>query len=92
MKPLKDSAWVAARYFWNILIGIDQLFNAILAGDPDETMSSRFAKWLRLPHDTWRWKIAHAVCRVLHVFDEYHCDESIEEDEGDNAVARKTKK
>lgn len=34
------------RYFWNVLIGIDQLFNAILGGYPDETISSRMGKHL----------------------------------------------
>ena len=29
------------KYFKNLLVGIDQLGNAILAGYPDETMSSR---------------------------------------------------
>lgn len=32
------------KYFYNILIGIDQLVNAILGGDPDETISSRLGK------------------------------------------------
>ncbi|WP_302621011.1 hypothetical protein [Cupriavidus taiwanensis] len=29
------------RYFWNVLIAIDQFGNALGAGDPDETISSR---------------------------------------------------
>lgn len=29
------------RYFTNVLIGIDQLINAILKGCPDETLSAR---------------------------------------------------
>lgn len=32
------------KYLYNILIGIDQLANAILGGDPDETISSRLGK------------------------------------------------
>ena len=31
-------------YVWNVLIGLDQFCNAILGGDPDETMSSRMGK------------------------------------------------
>ena len=31
-------------YFKNVLIGIDQLVNALLGGDPDETVSSRVGK------------------------------------------------
>ena len=34
----------ALRYLRNVLIAIDQLVNAILGGDPDETISSRVAK------------------------------------------------
>ena len=34
------------KYLWNILIGIDQLCNSILGGDPGETMSSRMGKHL----------------------------------------------
>lgn len=32
------------KYLYNILIGVDQLCNTILGGDPDETMSSRMGK------------------------------------------------
>lgn len=32
------------KYLYNILIGIDQLVNALLGGDPDETISSRLGK------------------------------------------------
>jgi hypothetical protein len=32
------------KYIWNILIAIDQFFNAVFGGDPDETISSRLAK------------------------------------------------
>lgn len=32
------------RYIWNVLIAIDQFFNTVLGGDPDETMSSRMGK------------------------------------------------
>ena len=86
MNPLTKSASAIGRYFWNILIGLDQLMNTILAGDPDETMSSRFGKWLSLPHTSWKWKVAYPICRMLHWIDKGHCDESIEHDEGDDAV------
>lgn len=71
------------KYFWNNLIAIDQLVNTILAGDPDETMSSRFGKWLLLPKDTWKFRVAYVICRLLHILDKGHCDKSIENDEGD---------
>lgn len=72
-----------SRYFWNILISIDQFFNVLFGGDPDETISSRMGKWLYLPHDTWKWKVAYGLCRMLHVLDKNHCVKSIEEDEGE---------
>lgn len=80
------------KWILNVLIGIDQLVNAILLGDPDETLSSRFGKWLKMPHHTWRWKVAYLICRILHIFDKGHCEKSIEYDEGGNALTRKPKK
>ena len=74
------------KYFWNILISIDQLFNTILFGDPDETMSSRFGKWLDKPENTIRYKIASVICYFLRKIDPNHCRRSIEKDEGDRAV------
>jgi len=66
------------RYMWNFLIGIDQLANTVFGGFPDETLSSRMGKRVRLgncPFCTF-------MCNVLHLFDKDHCNKSIEEDEG----------
>lgn len=71
----------ADRYFWNILIALDQLANAILAGDPDETISSRAAKAAN-KGQTW----GCVLCRVLDVFDRDHCKKNVEGDEGGNAA------
>jgi hypothetical protein len=65
-------------YCWNILIAIDQFFNAVLGGDPDETISSRMGRWRSM--GGWRAKIATSICLVLHVFDRGHCYDAIEED------------
>ena len=46
MNPLKSGSKIG-RYFWNILISIDQLVNTLFGGDPDETISSRLGKWER---------------------------------------------
>ena len=35
---------VIKAYILNVLIAIDQLANSLLAGDPDETLSSRVGK------------------------------------------------
>ncbi len=74
------------RYFWNVLIGIDQLANAILFGDPDETISSRLGKWLELPKNTWRFKIARVVCWFLRKLDKNHCKNAVEKDEGKDSL------
>jgi hypothetical protein len=71
----------------NILIAIDQFFNALFRGDPDETLSSRGGKALlriqngnRQPGD-WKWEI---MCAALHIFDKHHCikENILERDEG----------
>jgi hypothetical protein len=67
------------RYFWNLLIGIDQLGNALIGGDPDETITSRAAK---LQHKRgWRW-----LGWVLEKIDHNHLAKGIELDEGENAA------
>lgn len=75
-----------SKYFWNLLIAIDQLGNAILAGDPDETISSRMGKWSSRQKSGWRRKVGRTVCWFLNKIDKNHCAESIEHDEGDDAA------
>lgn len=67
------------RYFWNILIGIDQFVNCIFAGYPDETLSSRMGKRVR---DNKAKKLEIFLCKMLGKIEYDHCNESIEEDEG----------
>ena len=66
----------SCRYVWNILIAIDQFFNAVLGGDPDETISSRAGK----RRETQLW--ARCLCWFLNKLDTKHCKKSIEDDEG----------
>jgi hypothetical protein len=66
------------RYIWNLLISIDQLFNAIFGGDPDETISSRMGKRLS-KHDC---PFCNLICKLLNLVDRNHCVKSIEKDEG----------
>lgn len=66
------------KYFWNILISIDQFFNTILGGDPDETMSSRMGKYVR----RGRGWFPCTLCKLLNIFQKDHCIRSIEDDEG----------
>lgn len=67
------------RYIKNILIGLDQLANTVLGGDPDETISSRAAKRPRV----WFWGL---IGRFLEWIDPGHLQRSKEDDEGDNAA------
>jgi len=68
------------RYALNVLISIDQLANALLGGDPDETISSRIGK----RRSTCR--LCGWLCAVLDRIDQRHCSKSIEADEGQDAV------
>ena len=77
------------KYFWNVLIWIDQGVNVIFApvlslifkpakfGNPDETLSSVFGKY----SDQCIW--CFRICRLLHWIDKDHCSKSIELDEGE---------
>jgi hypothetical protein len=64
-------------YAINNLIAADQAINAAIAGDPDETISSRAAK-RRSTCRACDW-----LCRALDAIDTGHCQDSIEPDEGD---------
>ncbi len=68
------------KYLKNLLISIDQFFNALLGGDPDETLSSRFGKC--------NSKICLFICMILHKLDKEHCKKSMEIDEGKDEVWR----
>ena len=71
------------KYCWNLFIGIDQLANAILLGDPDETISSRMGKALRSERKCFLCK---PLCWALDKIDPKHCRDAIEEDEGKDAI------
>lgn len=70
------------RYIWNILIAIDQLLNALLGGDPDETLSSRLGKYQH------RCVICRWICKLLDLIDYRHCQDAIEKDEGKDEVIK----
>ena len=82
---------MARKYVWNILIAIDQLFNAALGGDPDETISSRLGKWATTGYYKARdsrlvvWAIANWV---VNKFESNHFEKSIEPDEGKDSVIK----
>jgi len=80
-----------ARWALNILVGIDQTCNALIGGDPDETLSSVLGKAARgdfgaacRRRTAWlRW-LVDAVFAALG--DPDHCARSIEPDEGGRRI------
>lgn len=70
------------RYVLNLLYWLTQTLNVWTGGDPDEYFSSRVGKAQRAEK---RWGIAFATAIDL-LLGKKHCLESIEEDEGKNAV------
>ena len=63
------------RYGKAVLIGVDQLANAILGGWPDETLSSRCWR-LSLAGRDWPRRMVDGLARILG--DRDHCRESYE--------------
>ena len=64
------------KYIWNVLIALDQLANALLGGDPDETLSSRMGKRINT------CVFCRFFCWVADKIDPNHCVKSLEYDEG----------
>ena len=67
------------KYFWNILISIDQLVNTLFGGNPDETISSRLGRNLMEGNNgKGKWRLR--LCKALSFLDPRsgnHCKESI---------------
>jgi hypothetical protein len=84
---------LAGRYLKNLLIAIDQLGNALWAGSPDETISSRIGKLRRMERSgkPMRWG-PRVLGKLLNKIDPGHCEDAIEEDEGAEALADKERK
>ena len=79
------------KWIVNVLIGIDQLGNTLVGGDPDETISSRLGK-LKLRHGgriPWSRPLSRIIDWGLDKIDPNHSVDAIEKDEGDNAVLDK---
>lgn len=62
------------QYFKNNAIALDQQINALLAGSPDETLSSRAYRVSR-KGSWWRWQVCMVVINGL-AFNRNHCYES----------------
>lgn len=65
-------------YFYHVIIGVDQLFNAILGGAADETLSSRTYRGAMLAKKPKkRWRVLYRVINGLF-FDKQHCKTAYE--------------
>jgi hypothetical protein len=76
------------KYTYNILISIDQRWNTIFGGDPDETISSRLGKIKTMHGGTIPWSrpISKIVDVGLETLHPGHSIKAIEKDEGKDAV------
>jgi len=82
-RSLKErlSKWIShfwlARWYANVMYALDRLFNALLLGDPDETMSSRLGK--HLTRDEGGCRLCGIVCGFLSLvfFQRDHCRNNI---------------
>lgn len=70
------------QYIINILISIDQFFNTLFGGDPDETISSAAGKYAERGSG---W-IPCQLCKFLNLLDKGHCKRAIELDEGRRSI------
>lgn len=75
---MRRAARALLAWVFRVLIALDQLANAMIGGDPDETISSRAAKGAARGVAGWC-----LLCRLLHLVDRDHCIKSLEPDEGD---------
>ena len=62
-------------YLTNIVIGIDQLINTLIGGEPDETLSSH--AW-RMERDHKPWGFLRFVIDMLFFWQMQHCRDSYE--------------
>lgn len=66
------------QYGYHVLIGIDQLLNAVFGGHADETFSSRCYRGAVLKaNPKKRWRFWYAVVNGLF-FDKNHCKTAYE--------------
>jgi hypothetical protein len=72
------------KYFKNVLIALDQFGNALVGGDPQETISSRLGK-SQVKCATCH-NIAYFLCRILSWIDRRHCFKSINPNEGSDQI------
>ncbi|HDR1051454.1 DNA helicase UvrD [Pasteurella multocida] len=66
-----------SKYLLNIAIAIDQGFNALFFGSPDETLSSRAYRGAVLAgKPKKKWKFFHAAINKLFFWQKDHCKQA----------------
>lgn len=72
------------KYLYNLALGFDQFVNALLLGDPDESISGRCGRAILSGKQKW-WVVylaRHIDWVFLHLFDEQnHTMNSVEPEE-----------
>ncbi|HDR1692666.1 DNA helicase UvrD [Pasteurella multocida] len=65
------------RWSYHVVIAIDQLFNALTWGSPDETLSSRAYRGAVLAgKPKKKWKFFHAAINKLFFWQNNHCKQA----------------
>ncbi len=72
------------KYVWNLGVALSQLVHAFFGGDPDESISGATGK-AALQNKWWFKHVQEPVINWI-MNDPNHCIDSIEDDEGGNAV------
>jgi hypothetical protein len=73
-------------YVKNVLVTLDTMANAILAGDPDETISSRSGKAQAYEQSQGRYGWGCRMCSFLAIFQQNHCAKALDRNKGHRAV------
>ena len=74
------------RYFWNLLVALDQFVNTLAGGDPDMTLSGRMGRAIA----ERRCMGCKVICWALDLIDLGHCERvrKNEADEGADEVVK----
>lgn len=68
-------------YFYHFGIALDQLFNALLGGYADETLSSRAYRRASQPSPRRRWRVTVRVIDTAFFWQQQHCRKSFEREQ-----------
>lgn len=88
-RRLKLGGLILRAYVFNLLVGLDQFANAVIGGDPGETISSRAGKGKLKgqPVHTFLAGVIDILFEMLFS-QENHCVKAIQHDEGQGAISR----